>query len=1003
MGKNKSSGRKILRTIGGMIKTIGVLLLIAIFLASNLVLPRFSRMFNEILTYKQTYNTPSAMGLDLEYNKPDFTKDELKTVGQNLNEEIAGEGIVLLQNDGIMPFAEGTKFSFFSHSSVDTLVGGYLGGSLTLKDAFESRGFAVNEKLWNFYKKDAKDYKRGPGSISYGRSEDFSINECPVSEIENAGIEDSLAGTTGVFVWSRVVGEGRDMPRSMYSHTDIAEDKVKSYLEPDSVELGVLSYMNEHFDNIVLLVNSPSAMELGWVEDFENIRAVVLMGLPGTYGLNAVADIFAGNINPSGHLADTMAYDAFSSPAAQNYGDFQYVDENGELTKYSYLSYEEGIYVGYKYYETRYEDVVLKQGNAGAYDYASVVQYPFGYGLSYTTFGWDHFNVSWEGDVCTVSVEVTNTGDVAGKEVVQIYAQSPYTEYDRNNGIEKASVQLAAYGKTQLLQPGEKETVMVTFTEEQLKSYDAKGAGTYILDAGDYYITAASDAHCAVNNILAAKEKTVSDGMTENGDEAFVEIYTPDNADTDTVTYAKDTYSDADIVNQFEAVDGGLAYLSRNDWEGTWPQNDGTVSEYVSTWGNEINGTDADGNPVPFVYVKTATEEEIAQMDSNDSLNPIDDGNITDAVVFGEDNGLTLIEMRGLEYDDPEWERLLNQLTEEDYNTLVNESGYGTPAIGSIQKPYALDADSATGLVFGDVAGLTFNGAEMLAQTFNHELAERFGNFLGNDAYYGNITGWYCPAMNIHRTPFSGRNNEYYSEDGYLSGIVASEAMRAAAEKGMYTFIKHFALNDQENHRGDTETEYGVCTWANEQSIRELYLLPFEMCMKAGDVELNYVKSDRNGGYTNEMTQIRACQAMMTAFNRLGCTWTGGHYNLITGVVRNEWAFNGFIITDADTPTHMDPMQMIKAGADGKLNYSMPYTLDWSDPVVYHYSREAAHHILYTVANSKIMIGAMPGSTLTGIPTAILLRIALSAISGIPLLIIIVRTVLKWKKKRTDK
>ena len=979
--------KKVPGKVGKIIKTalssIAILLFVLIFVVANTVLPTYGRMINEILAYRQGWKTP-ATSLDLEYNKADFTAADAKSVGQALNEEIVGEGIVLLQNDGVLPLAGGTSLSLFSHSSVDVLAGGYSGAGITLRSALESRGFSVNEKLWEFYASgNGKGYTRGPGSIAYGRDEDFSINECPLSVITaEEGMEDSFSGTTAMFVWSRMVGEGRDMPRSMVRHTDIPEDQSKSYLEPDAVELGILSYLNDHFDNVILLINSPAAMELGWARQFPHITGIVQLGLGGTYGLNALADVLAGNVNPSGHLVDTIAYDAFSSPAAQNYGDYQYVDEAGNLTRYSYLTYAEGIYVGYRYYETRYEDAVLGQGNAGDYDYGTTVQYPFGYGLSYTTFQWSDFKVTETTDGFEVSVTVKNTGDAAGKDVVQVYLQSPYTEYDKANGVEKSAVELAAYAKTGLLAPGGSETVTASFSKEQLKAYDAKGAGTYILDAGDYYITAASDAHKAVDNILAAK------GAAVDGDATFTDTYTVSAFDAE--TYSKDSWSGAAIGNLFDNEAGTVRYLTRADWEGTFPQHDGEVSSFPSTWGNEINGSDGGS----YTYVKTATAEEIAKLDSTDSLNPTPDSEIAQTPVYGAKNGLTLIDLRGLDYDDPKWDALLDQLTEQDLKTLVTSSGYGTLPLESIQKPYALDADSATGLVFGDVGGLTFNGAEVLAQTWNEELAERFGNFIGNDAILGGVTGWYCPAMNIHRTPFSGRNNEYYSEDPFISGKVAAASMKAAAEKGMYTYIKHYALNDQENHRGDTDTEWGAATFANEQSIRQIYLLPFEMCMKCGTVTLNYVKDGQLAS-----TEIRACQALMSSFNRLGYTWTGGHYGLITGILRNEWGFNGFIITDADTPTHTDPEQMIRAGADAKLNYLGHYDIDTSDPAVYHYARQAAHHILYTVANSKIMNGAMPGSTLTGIPTATMLRIVLSAVSVLAIALLTFFNVRRWTKK----
>lgn len=977
-------GKKIFRTAWGSILAI---LLVVLIVATNTALPYYGRMITEIVGYKQAYSNPSeAKNLELEYNKADYSdKNELKTAEQKLNEDIVGEGIVMLKHtDGYMPYKSGTKFSLFSHSSVDYLAGGYSGGKATLKSALESRGFSVNDDLWSFYSKgNGSEYKRGAGSINYGADEDFKINECPVDTLTSeSGLTDTFKDTTAVFVLSRVVGEGRDMPRSMYNHTDIAEDKEKNYLEPDSVEMGVISYLNDNFDDVIILINTPGAMELGWVEDYENIHTVLYTGLPGSYGLNSLADVFAGNVNPSGRLVDTYAFDAFSSPAAQNYGSYYYYDEKGQQTPYNYLSYKEGIYVGYKYYETRYEDAVLGQGNAGNYDYTSTVQYPFGYGLSFTDFEWSDYTVKWDEDTCNISVNVKNVGDVEGKDVVQIYVQSPYTEYDKANGIEKAATDLVAYGKTGLLEAGDSETVTMSFNKEQLKAYDANGAKTYILDAGDYYITAATDAHQAINNILATKGKKLEDSMTKDGNADMTALYVPENKEVDTTTYATDRKTGVEITNQFDDASGDLNYLTRSDWSGTFPEHDGKVMSDISTWGNEINGTDASGNKASYTYGKEVTADFLANLKAHDSGNPTDSSTLTDVPVYGEDNGLGLIDLRGLDFDDPLWEKLLNQLTPEDYEQMIESSGYGTPGIKSVVKPYAMDADSATGLVFGGT-GITYQGAEILAQTWNTELANRFGKMIGNAALLGSGTvGWYCPAMNIHRTPFSGRNNEYYSEDGFMSGTTAAATVNGAAEKGVYTYIKHFALNDQENHRGDGGGT-GVSTWSNEQAIRELYLKPFEMCIKSGTVDLNYVYKDESGNYQSKTTQIPACNALMTSFNRIGYKWTGGDFNLLTNVLRGEWGFNGFVITDANSYFgHMDRQQMIEAGGDGSLRYypDDEFTYSKDDSAQYHYARQSAHHILYTIANSKAMNGAMPGSKLKGIPTDRVLRIILNIV-----------------------
>ncbi len=966
--------KRILRTA---VPSVLIALTLVVAIVANVMIPPNLNAINGFLgdsgttTIKQPkeYND----SLDLQYNKSDYTAEEMAAVEQALNEEITGEGVVLLKNeDGFMPFDKDTTFSFFGRSSTKLMgnswydiivqMGFPADPGTTLRTTFQERGFGVNETLWNFYDSgNGSSYGLGPGSVSYGDDEDFSINECPLDMMEKEpGLLDSAKGTVPVFVWGRKVGEGRDMPRSMYNHASNPEDQAKSYLEPDTTELEILQYLNNNFDDVVLLVNSSAAMELGWVDQFPSIKSILYVPSVGNFGLYAVADIFAGDVNPSGKTVDTFAYDAASAPAAANYGDFQYTTEDGEMTKYNYVAYKEGIYVGYRYYETRYEDVVMGMGNAGDYDYASTVRYPFGYGLSYTTFDWSNFKANWSGDTCTVTVDVKNIGSVAGKDVVQVYIQSPYTDYDKQNKVEKSAVQLVGFGKTELLQPGQSETVTVTFDKEQLKAYDYTNAKTFILDAGDYYITAAHDAHNAVNNVLAAKGYTTENGMTEEGDAAFTSLYTV--SDLDSGTYSVSAAGVA-VTNQFDFIHGGYEYLSRNDWQGTWPTTDGEVSSQISTWGNEINGSDGKS----YTYTKSISAEDLAKLDGFDSLNPTNADSLTADPVYGAKNGLQLIDLRGRDYDDPLWDQLLDQLTAEDYQTIIATSGYGNAELKSVGKPFALDQDAATGLTGGGT-GVSYCGTLVLAQTWNQELAARYGEMIGNQAVIGGCVGWYAPAMNIHRLPFSGRNNEYYSEDGYLSGAIASATSRGAASKGMYTFIKHFALNDQENHRGDRVGNFGVCTWSNEQAVREIYLLPFQMCVENDPVTLNYVEEDGNGGYRNATREFPAVNAIMTAFNRIGYTWTGGCYPLITEVLRNEWGFDGFAITDnanTGSPTYMDAYQMIEAGGDAALTTSefAVWKFDKDNAAHYIYGREAMHHVLYAVANSKVMSGLMPGST----------------------------------------
>lgn len=1017
MAQEKKHSGNTVKTVKTAISGVLCVALAAGIVAANVLIPPNASSVQSVLGLQSPgidNSKANTEGVDLNYSKPGFDTEEALVENEiALNKQIAGEGIVLLKNDAnSMPYSTDTTFSFVSHSSV-----AYIGGAKgDLKTAFEDRGFGVNNTLWDFYSTgNGKDYVRGVGSVNFSDDEDFAINECPLSVMQSeAGLLDSMEGTVPVFVFSRIVGEGRDMPRSMYNHTDIEADKSKTYLEPDSVELEILQYLNDNFDDVVLLVNSGAAVDLSWVSQFPNIHTIVSAPSMGDYGLYSLADIFAGTINPSGRTVDTYEADPLSSPAAQNFGDFSYYTEDGEQTKYNYVSYKEGIYVGYRYYETRYEDVVLGQGNAGNYSYTDSVVYPFGYGLSYTTFEWSDYKTSWDGTTCTVSVNVKNTGSRAGKDVVEIFAQSPYTDYDKTNQVEKSAVELVGYAKTSELAPGASETITVTFDQEQLKSYDYINAKTYILDAGTYYITAAKNAHDAVNNILAAKGKTVEDGMTAEGNPEMVNTYVPTNGTVDSTTYASDTTTGVTVTNLFDHANGGLQYLSRSDWQGTWPTTDGQVSNQISTWGNPINGTDANGQPVSYQWYKTISAEDLAQMDSFDSLNPTDPATLTDTPTYGVDNGLGLIDMRGLAYDDPQWDLLLDQLTPADYQTLITQSGYGTAAIKSVDKPSTTERDAATGLVnysmdasgnFTFKSNITHAGVVVLAQTYNDELALHYGENIGDESYYLDVDGWYAPAVNTHRTPFSGRNAEYYSEDPFLAGRMASLEVQGVASRGMYVFVKHFAINDQENHRGDRDGQYSIATFLNEQAAREIYLKPFEMAVKSGTVEMSYAKDNGDGTYSNATTQIPACTGVMTSFNRIGYTWAGGNYNLITGLLRGEWGFHGFIITDnANTGVFMDAGQMIQAGADGKLT-NLPtgarYTFDENNVSDYHYGREAIHNILYTVANSKAMNGGMPGSQyLASIEPYQMVIYVIDGVCGVIIALLVVLTILRYRKKK---
>ena len=961
-------------------------LLIAFTAVFNVLsLTKFDNIFEKFFGSNPPSVRGETYGADVEYYKSDFNSpSELYAYEEKLVAEIVEEGITLLENNGILPLDKGTKLSVFSHSSVDLVSGGSGSGSgsfeLTsdLKKGLENAGLEVNDALWSFYKSGkGSSYKRGTGVINYGADLDWSINECPLSVItEDKALVDSFDGTVAMFVISRTGGEGGDEARDMAA---FGGKSGQHYLEPDDTELEIISYLNDNFDDVIILVNCNNAIELGWIRDYENISAVINFpgaGRTGTYGLGYMMtglDADGNEISASGHLVDTWVYDNFSSPAMQNMGDFRFTGTN-----YYYVNYSEGIYVGYKYYETRYEDAVLNQGNAGDYNYENTVIYPFGYGLSYTKFEWSDFTMS-EADAdgnINISLTVTNVGDRAGKDVVQIYGQAPF-----KGNVEKSSVVLIGFAKTANLAPGASERVNVTVSLKDLTSYDTEangGRGGYILDEGNCYITAASNAHEAINAILEYKLATMSsvapelieseaDSSTVVGN--MVDIHY--QAEYDSETYSVSGEGLNTIENQFtDSTLSDAVYLSRNDW---------SVMENNGLRYGEHTDADSRAEIGGKQFGTEATEAMKEALKSFYSLNP-DEGKELVQTVFGERGDVDLIDLRGLPFDDPLWDELLDQITLSELSKLIDECGYCSPAVDSINKPKANDLDGPAGLndiiahgsmPIGDgLQAMTWPTQYMLACTWNLELAEAMGEGIGEDGLYSGTSGWYGPGMNIHRTPFAGRNFEYYSEDSFISGAFGKAEVYGAATKGMYAFIKHFALNDQETHRDDR----GIATFVGEQAIREIYLKPFEMTILNNNVEIEYNEAvkDENGNiesYVRKTATVPAAGAVMTSFNRIGATWAGGHYNLITGVLRGEWGFNGFVLTDyevgAGKGSYMNTLQTLAAGGDAKLKTVGMEALLGFDiskyPAYQSYGRDAAHHILYTVVNSAAMNGFVHG------------------------------------------
>ena len=936
-----------------------------------------------------------ANGVDATYYTRDITDSaELQAAEQAYTRKAGAEGFVLLYNkneDGKgLPVAAGSKLSLFSASSINLLAGGTGSGVSTIssdmRTALLEQGFTINESLWNFYTANKDTYTRGGGAIMYGMAEDWSINEAPIDAIPEEAKQEAV-GTTPVFFIPRTGGEGRDLGRYMGDSAATDADRDKHYLEPDSVELGVIDYLNQNFDNVIIVVNTNNAFELGWISDYENISTVLWAPGAGGDTCRSIADVLSGNIHPSGHLVDTFAYDAFSSPAMQNMSDMMLVN-NGEDAGNA-VFYDEGIYVGYKYYETRYFDKMLDQGNAGDYDYAATVQYPFGYGNTLTTFQWSDFQMSSmdaDGNI-QISVTVTNIGDTDGRDVVQVYLNAPYTDYDKANYVEKSAVSLVGFEKTGDLQPGESETVTVTVNQKDFISYDDVNAKTYILEAGDYLLTAATNAHHAANNFLAY-QGAANDGLFGTPSADFVGVWTygyAGNGGVDNVSYATSETGVA-ITNQFDHASYDELtprdqYLTRQDWVGTFPKTHGNQDSQRASEYSEKNGY------VWEVEVSDDIANQIALKGAEASLNPMSEEEAASmAGEYSQDGDLELIDYRGRDYDEVEaeggWDLLINQMDAADMENIIRNGGYQTLANTETGKPRAIDFDGPSGLNEGGVThepySITYPCATNLAASWDRQNSYLHGYYVGEDAlaadgnwgdhsYIGIISGWYAPAMNIHRTPFAGRNFEYYSEDGFMSGEMALEATSACAEKGVYAYIKHFALNDQEDHRN------GVATFSNEQAIREIYMKPFQPRIEERPmttIKLQQYDPDTDT-YTETTAEIPAVMAVMSSYNRIGCTWAGGNYNLLTGVLRNEWGFDGTVITDYDNGGYMDTEQCIRAGGDLKLTgYAVDAPLDITNPASQYYSRQAIKHIMYTTVNSNAMNGVVHGTEIVELPFA---------------------------------
>lgn len=862
---------------------------------------------------------------------PDYkTSAEVQEYFKQTCYDIEAEGLVLLKNDGALPL-EGKKVSLFGTGSVNinASVQGMRGftseaGIPTLAEALAEAGVEANPALTEFYTTGAGASYGGEKKLDPSTNiQTYYINEVPWPQYSAVRSSFTGYGDAAIAVFTRDSTEGSDVNPTGSD----GEDGNYLSLSPEEKELLrqlTLLKHNGTFANIIVLLNGSQPIELDFLyEDDIEADACLWIGNVGMSGIYAVADALVGKVVPSGRLTDTYAKDNLTSPAMASWmlnekQVFSNAWSDGRLsnTQKFYGVYVEGIYVGYRYYETRYADVVEGRSNVGNFVYDDVVAYPFGSGSSYTQFGYSGLSVKENGDSYEVSVTVTNIGnEYAGKEAVEVYLQKPYTDYAEQHGIEVAAIELAGFGKTGLLAPGASETVTVTVEKTLFTSYDVYGAGTYILDAGDYYLTVGKDAHDALNNVLAKKGYSVSDGMTAEGDPSLVWENTVEELDASTYSVSDQTgnpitnrLADFDPNRFVGAGSNYVTYVSRRDWTGTWPTQPALL---------------------------TLTEDMYDALQSNRPV--ASEGELPE---LGVNSGMTLAQLFGKDYDDEDWEKLLSQMSFDDMNTLLTTAFCQTAAVSSIAKPLTKEMDGPT-YCKESTNGCRLPCEGIWAATFNKELMAAAGTALANDCLFTGYQGMWIPGINLHRTPYSGRNHEYFSEDPLLTGLAAQYETEAIQHYQVIVFPKHFIFNDQEANRN------GIAIWLNEQSAREIYLAPWKYACGSG-------KGNAHG--------------VMTSFNRAGCGWTSASKALITGILREEFGFDGFIITDmadANGTEYMSCLDGIVAGTDTWLSSGKNHSFAEykNNATVVNAMRDACHRVLYSVANNSAAMNGISSAT----------------------------------------
>ena len=864
-------------------------------------------------------------GSGLQSNEDVSTSDSYKNAGEVVD-QIMDEGMVLLKNENnVLPLnsenlTQDVNVNVFGINTINIQYGGSGSGASSVDDAetylssYEGAHIKYNQDIIDLMTEHLDEADTDVGNplgntfFPARPTIDLSLYEADLADYK-------AYSDTAIVNIGRTGGEGMDIPtgepgdQKDHSGTGVEAD----YLELSDEEIELVNWVGENFEKVIVCLNVANPMELS-VLDNENIDSVLWIGHPGAYGLSEVGKVLRGAVNPSGRLVDTWAYDTKSSPAYWNANTIytkRYTGGEGY-----YVDYQEGIYVGYRYYETKYAND--EEG------YKKAVQYPFGYGLSYTDFTWEVVGNNFNDETISIDVKVTNEGNKAGKDVVELYVTPPYTA----GGIEKAHKNLVAFEKTTLLEAGQSETVTLTFDTRDLASYDFDDANDnghkgYELEAGDYVFSVSTDAHNVKEGV---KTLTYKVNETRYFDTSKVTEYKVENRFDDALTDGSTTYltREDNFTSNFPSKDRQAREASQKVKDAIAHQTDiinneddeypttGTITTYVDAEKRDENGDivyDEEGN---VVY-----ETEID-----------DNGNETIAK-----RGLYLEDMAGLDYDDPLWDELLNQLTVDEMATLIAEGGYQTQKVESINKGLNRDLDGPQGFNFSNVSieklqAMSYPSEIVVGSTWNKELAQKEGQAFGLEAQNLGVTGLYAPAVNIHRNPYGGRNFEYYSEDPLLSGKMGAYFVIGAQNEGLNCYVKHFAVNDQETQR------YGLFTYLDEQALREIYLKPFQITVEEGKT-----------------------RCIMSAFNRIGTTWAGASYALLTEVLRNEWGFQGCVITDyyMSFQVFMDPNQGLRAGNDLWLTgfVALGKKPNLTSATSQIAARRACHNILYAVANAK--------------------------------------------------